>query len=264
MSNKIAFIFTGQGEQINLNSPQVVTFWIQISLAKIMMSNGIMPNAVAGLSLGELTAISISGAIATDEMEKLLEARSKLMDEELSQTKTGMVACINYNLTALSSIVKEYGLEITNYNSPRQVVVGGLVDVLENFCQNLPGDGTGMTVKLDTPGAFHSSFLKNASRKFGDILEGYGFKKPKISFYANLTGGKEDSIGPDLIAGQMCSPVQFQKIIENMVADGIDTFYSIGVGSTPVNLIRDICRDKKIRAKVCKIENIEDVRRMVK
>jgi [acyl-carrier-protein] S-malonyltransferase len=95
-------------------------------------------------------------------------------------------------------------------------------------------------------------------------LNDFKERKTTLPIYYNLTGEKNTNNIKETIAKHLIRPVQFQKTIENMLNDGIDEFISIGIGITPVNLIRQICKTNGKRIKIKKIESIEDIERILK
>ncbi len=261
---KRAFIFTGQGEKINFDSPQLTTFWISVALAKILISNNIKPDATAGLSLGEFACLAIANVFSIEELEQIIKFRQEVTDDALKESNTGMSVCIGLPAKVIEKMAAEYNLVVTNYNSPLQTVIGGertkLIKFKEVFLQHKE------TSVIDLPvlGAFHSPYLNSASKAMKKYLNDFKERKTTLPIYYNLTGEKNTNNIKETIAKHLIRPVQFQKTIENMLNDGIDEFISIGIGITPVNLIRQICKTNGKRIKIKKIESIEDIERILK
>ena len=80
---KRAFIFTGQGEKMQTNNPQLDTFRVCLKLAKRLLHDGVKPDATAGLSLGEYASLAIAKVFTEEDLEKILQFRQKIMDEAL-------------------------------------------------------------------------------------------------------------------------------------------------------------------------------------
>lgn len=258
---KRAFIFTGQGEKLELTNPQLSTFWTSISLAKILIANNIKPDALAGLSLGELSCYAIANVFSTEELEVIIQYRQNAMDEALSKSNTCMIACIGPSANEIETLIKNYdNIAITNYNSPTQVVVGGKKEQIDAFKTDLLKLGKTTAVTLPTIGAFHSTYLKQASEQLSVFLKPFKPKTPSIPIYYNLTGASSITDIKDNLAKHISSPVKFQAVIENMLDDGVSEFISIGIGTTPVNLIRQICKEKRARATIKKVESLDDIR----
>ena len=259
---KRAFIFTGQGEELGVHNPQLVTFWMSVALAKILIANDIKPDVVAGLSLGEYACFAIANVFSIEELEQILEFRQKIMDDALKSTNTGMVACIGVPTKEIQEIATKHGLFVTNYNSPLQTVVGGEKTKINEFKNTLRHFKNASIVDLQVNGVFHSPYLNDASEKMGKFLNRFSGKTPTLPIYCNLTGKKIDGDIRETMVKHLVNPVQFQSIIENMLDSSVDEFISIGIGATPVNLIRQICKEKGGRAKVEKVESLEDIERI--
>ena len=98
----------------------------------------------------------------------------------------------------------------------------------------------GRAIPLKVKGAFHSPFMREAAKAFAEELALTSFRERKITLYSNLTAEPYTASAEGLLSGQICSPVQWEKIIRNMIADGVDTFIEIGPGKTLCNMIRRI------------------------
>jgi len=250
---KRALIFTGQGEKMQTENPQLDTFRVCMKLAKQLMRDGIKPDATAGLSLGEYASLAIAKVFTEDDLGKILEFRQKIMDEALQNTDTGMVACIGASADEIQAEVTKCHLEITNYNSPIQVVVGGKNSDLRLFKNELSTRNDISLIDMPTNGAFHSSYLQDASDEMLRYLAEFEVKTPIIPIYHNLTGQKDAEDIRETMAKHISHPVLFQKDIENMIKDSVDEFYVIGIGTAPVNLIRQISKAVGAKVKVVKV-----------
>lgn len=261
---KRAFIFTGQGEGLEIHNPQLATFWMSVALSKILIANDIKPDAIAGLSLGEYACFAVADVFNIEELEQILIFRQKIMDDALKDSNTSMVACLGMSAKEIEKIATRCGLFVTNYNSPMQTVVGGEKTRIKEFKDTFRRFKNTSTIDLRVTGAFHSPYLNSASEKIRKFLDDYREKTPTIPIYCNLTGKKIIKNVRETMAKHLVSPVQFQSIIENMLDDSVDEFISIGIGTTPVNLIRQICKEKVVRARVRKVESLEDIERITK
>ncbi len=250
---KRAFIFTGQGEKIQTENPQLDSFHVCLKLAKRLLHEGVKPDATAGLSLGEYASLAIAKVFTEEELEKILQFRQKIMDEALRNSDTAMAACVGASADEIQTVATKYHLEITNYNSPIQVVVGGKKNDLELFKDELSARNNISLIDMPTNGAFHSSYLRDASDEMLHYLEKFEVKTPVIPIYHNLTGQKDAKDIRETMAKHISHPVLFQKDIENIIKDGVDEFYVLGIGTAPVNLIRQIAKAVGAKVKVAKV-----------
>ena len=239
---------------------QLGNFVISIILAKLLNDKGIYADVCTGLSLGEYTALCYSKAINIDDTISILEKRSNIMYEALYGKDTGMYAIMFLNKDRIEEIVKQFDkVWIANYNSPDQVVIAGDNKQLEECSKVCTESGAKKVVKLDVNGAFHSGLLKESSANLKDVLDKYNFNIPTIPVYFNYVGNKSNEDMKELLVNQLYNSVRFEQIILNMVNDGIDEFYVIGVGKSIDSFIRSIAINNKLKLKVVHIEKLQDL-----
>ena len=104
----------------------------------------------------------------------------------------------------------------------------------------------GRALPLKVKGAFHSPFMEEAARSFREELSRAEIRPMTIPLYSNVTARLYDGDVAGLLSRQIASPVQWEKIIRNMIADGFDTFIEIGPGRTLTNIIKKT--DPSVRA----------------
>ena len=239
---------------------QIGNFVISIILAKLLNDKGLYADVCAGLSLGEYTALCYAKAINIDDTISILENRSNIMYEALYGEDTGMYAIMFLNKEKIEEIVKQFDkIWIANYNSPDQVVISGDNKQLEECSKVCTESGAKKVVKLDVIGAFHSGLLKEASKKLKEVLNKYNFNTPSLPIYYNYLGNKSNENIKELLVKQLYNSVRFEQTILNMINDGIDEFYVIGVGKSIDSFIRSIAINNKLKLKVIHIEKIQDL-----
>lgn len=244
---------------------QLAIFMNSVALYDAFMArygDRISVQASAGLSLGEYSALYAAGVLDIENGIKLISKRGEIM-EAAASGKGSMVAVMKSNVEEISAILEEVRgqtealIAICNLNSPAQIVVGGEFEALDKFMELCAEKGLKKLVKLDVEGPFHTEVLKEASEEFRQVLEQTPFKTMQIDVYTNYTGetyaSKEDLA--DTLAKQMYSPVYFEKIVRNMIADGIDHFVEIGPGTSLKGFIKKI--DKEVT--VYNIEKVSDL-----
>lgn len=257
-------IFIYENTKVNdTRYAQIGNFVISSILAKLLNKKGIFPNAVAGLSLGEYTSICYANILTFEEILQILEVRSRIMYNALINKNTGMLAVINLEVEKIKCIMNKFkNISIANYNSIDQTIVAGDIKELESFEKLLLNEGARKIVKLDVIGAFHTSYLKNESKELNKKLIEYSFKEETIPVYYNYLGNKQEIKKYDihtLLTYQLYNPVKFSEIILNMLKDGIDEFYVIGIGKTVATFIRSIAIKYKYKIKIYILEKIEDL-----
>lgn len=196
---------------------------------------GLIPGAMAGHSLGELSALVGAGALTLEAGLKLARARGLAMAKCGNDGKTGMSAVTKLTREHLESVCKEtegFGetFVVANFNSPRQQVLSGNVDALKALGDKLKAEGGGV-IPLRVSGAFHSPYMQPAAETFADVINSVTLTAPTIPVIANVTAqphGDPNSIKQSLIA-QITSPVLWQDTLNYLAQEvAIDTFVEAG------------------------------------
>ena len=213
---------------------------MELSAASVLIDKGIHPDAVAGFSLGEVVAATVCGMFDNETGFRLVCKRGELMQSEAEKFDTSMAAVVKLTSEQVSEVCGKYSdVYPVNFNCPGQVTVSGLSSQMPAFFADVKAAG-GRAIPLKVKGAFHSPFMNEAANAFGEELEKTDIKNGKVTLYSNMTAEPytDDVVG--LLSKQICSPVQWEKIIRNMIDNGIDTFIEIGPGRTLTNMIKKI------------------------
>ncbi|ATD54859.1 ACP S-malonyltransferase [Clostridium chauvoei] len=249
-------MFNGPEEVLTLTeNTQPAILLTSLACLKALEINGIESDVIAGLSLGEYTALIYGGVISFEDGVKLIKERGRIMGSASSLgTMAAVLKLDNEKINELLKRAKEFGvIEGANYNCPGQVALAGDFKAIEASIKIAKELG-GMAVPLKVSGPFHSSLLKDASFEFFDTLKDVKINEAKKIVYANVKGTqykKEDDI-KDFLRKQMMSSVLFEKIIKDMIDNGVNTFVEIGPGKALRGFV------KRINRKV-EVLNIEDM-----
>ena len=240
--------------------PAIVT--ISYGIYKLLEKENIIPSAVAGFSLGEISALASVGVLGFDDILNLVKIRGITMEKACEHTKGAMYSIIGLDNAAVEEICKNtlkdgHGYVIpANYNCPGQTVISGEAIAAEKAA-HIAAEKGARTVKLNVSGAFHSELMKYGGDKFTEFLHTLEFKNisANTAFYSNVSGDKlelaEDIIAKadlklfmtDYIFKQMSSPVKFRDELENMERAGIESFVEIGVGKVLSGFVRRTCKN---------------------
>jgi [acyl-carrier-protein] S-malonyltransferase len=230
--------FTGTGEELaETNNTQPCMYALELAAAAALSSSGIKPDAVAGFSLGELAALSFSGAVTFEEGFSLVCRRGELMQADAEKADSAMAAVLKLDAKTVKDLCAKYeNVFPVNYNCPGQISVSGLRTELEDFLISVKAAG-GRAVPLRVKGGFHSPFMAEAAQKFRETLKNVRFRQPQMPLYSDYTGLPYEDDYVTLLSQQICNPVRWQDIIIHMIQNGVDTFIEIGPGSTLCGLI---------------------------
>lgn len=221
-----------------------------IAMMKVLMERtGIRPDVSAGLSLGEYCALVAAGVMSEADAITTVRQRGILMQGEVPVGVGAMAAILALDASKIEEVLGGMeGVEIANYNCPGQIVISGLKEAVEEASVKLKEAGAKRTVMLNVSGPFHSSLLKGAGEKLGEVLEKVEVHTPAIPYVANVTAQyvtKAEDVKP-LLKEQVSSSVRWQQSVETMLADGVDTFIEIGPGKTLSAFIKKITKDVKV------------------
>ena len=221
-----------------------------IAMMKVLMERtGIRPDVSAGLSLGEYCALVAAKVMSEADAITTVRQRGILMQGEVPVGVGAMAAILALDASKIEEVLDGMeGVEIANYNCPGQIVISGLKEAVEEACVKLKEAGAKRTVMLNVSGPFHSSLLKGAGEKLGEVLENVEVHTPAIPYVANVTAQyvtKAEDVKP-LLKEQVSSSVRWQQSVETMLADGVDTFIEIGPGKTLSAFIKKITKDVKV------------------
>lgn len=217
----------------------------ELAAASALAARGIKPDACAGFSLGEVSALAASGAVSLEDGFRLVTLRGALMQEEAKKTEGAMAAVLKLSAPAVEALCAEYGVYPVNYNCPGQIAVSGEKAKMPDFLAAVKAAG-GRAVPLKVKGAFHSPCMAAAAEKFRAALTTVAFRAPKGLLYSNKTGLPYGWAFADALADQIMSPVRWQAEVEHMIQNGFDTFVEVGPGTTLAGLIGKIDPNVKV------------------
>lgn len=243
--------------------PAILT--MSIAAMKVLQEQGVRAEMTAGLSLGEYSAYVASGAMDFEEAVALVQKRGKFMAEAVPSGEGAMFAVIGLDTEAVEAACEEasgLGLGIAvpaNYNAPGQIVIAGATDAVSEAARIAKEKGAKMAVKLKVSGPFHTQMLQPAAEKLGPELEKMHIAPMEIPVFTNVNAKiveSEKDIIP-ILTKQICCPVRFSDIIENMHGMGADTFIELGPGKA-------LCGFVKRTVKGVTILNVEDENSLAK
>ena len=258
-SNLQKICFEGPAEDLNntLNA-QPCLVAVSLGIAKVLKSHGIDCEYAAGLSLGDYTALAYSDALSVKDVLELVRKRSEIMSNAVPKN-TGMAAIFSCEAKVIEDVIKDIkNVEIANYNSPKQIVITGSMEGIDEAILKLKDLGY-KSKKLNVSGAFHSRYLNNASEELFTVLKEVDFKEPNKKIVFNTVGKTSDEDVKILLKNQIKSSVKFMQSIEFMIENGVDTFIEIGPGKVLSGLVKQINPDVNIYS----VENLESVGKVV-
>jgi [acyl-carrier-protein] S-malonyltransferase len=249
-------IFEGPQETLTLTvNAQPALLTTSIALFKKVIEAGIVPDYVAGHSLGEYTALVAAGAIAFEDAVYAVRKRGEFMEEAVPAGQGTMAAVLGMEADVLEVVTEQVSSEgspvqIANLNCPGQIVISGSRDGVDRASQLAKEKGAKRVIPLEVSGPFHSSLMEPAADKLKEVLDGIEISDANVPVIANVTAEpmtKKEEIKQKLIE-QLYSPVRWEQSVNNMIKLDVDTFIEIGPGKVLSGLVKKINRNVKTYA----------------
>lgn len=244
--------FEGPLEELSKTSnTQPCMVAVAVVATKLLKENGINPNYVAGLSLGEYSALNAAGVLSDQDAINLVRFRGQAMERAAKGIESKMVAIIGLDRDLLNEAVNEASelgvVSIANYNCPGQLVIGGQADAVSKASELALEKGARRAIPLNTSGPFHTELLAPASDELKEKFKDVQFKEMQVPVIFN-SSAKELEAGvsvASMLEKQVMSSVYFEDSIRYMIDNGVDTIIEIGPGKVLSGFIRKI--DKSIK-----------------
>ena len=244
--------FEGPIEELSKTSnTQPCMVAVAVVATKLLKENGINPDYVAGLSLGEYSALNAAGVLDDQTAINLVRFRGQAMEEAAAGIESKMIAIIGLDRDLLNEAVNEASelgvVSIANYNCPGQLVIGGEAKAITKASELALEKGARRAIPLNTSGPFHTKLLEAASVKLKERFETVTFNEMKVPVIFNSTAKElaEDTTVAKMLEKQVMSSVYFEDSIRYMIANGVDTIIEIGPGKVLSGFVRKI--DRKIK-----------------
>ncbi len=238
--------FRGTAEELKeTRNTQPCLFAMELAAAAVLEEKGIVSEAAAGFSLGEVTAAAFTGIVDRETSFRLVCKRGALMQAAAEQFDTSMAAVVKLTPETVQALCSRYSqVYPVNFNCPGQITVSGLAEQMTAFAADVKAAG-GRAIPLKVGGAFHSPFMAQAAQAFADELANAAMSKGRMPLYSNVTARPYEEDPRTLLAKQIASPVLWERIIRNMADAGMDTFIEIGPGKTLTNMVKKILPQAK-------------------
>ena len=250
-------MFDGSAEDLKQTSVTQPAIFLHSVILALSNEDGILPEMVAGHSLGEFSALVVNKSISFEDGLKLVSIRANAMQKACENNPGTMAAVLGLEDNIVEKICGEINGTVVaaNYNCPGQLVISGELNSIEIACEKLKEIGARRALVLPVGGAFHSPLMEEAKKELEDAINKTLFSNPICPIYQNVSGlalSTENEIKENLIS-QLTSPVRWTQSINNMISDGATEFIEVGPGKVLQGLVRKISRD--IKASSLNLEN---------
>ena len=204
--------------------------------------------AVAGLSLGEYTALVFAGVLDFESGLRLVQQRGQAMQDAADTTPSGMVSILGLERDAVETLCEQARggeiLQIANFLCPGNLAISGHKAACQRATEMAAGAGAMKALPLAVAGAFHTPIMQPAVARLEAALAEAPLKKPRIPVISNVDASSHEN--PEeirhLLAKQVVSPVRWEDSMRALLAQGFDRFYEVGPGRVLRGLLKRIDR----------------------
>ena len=244
--------------QTRYTQPAILT--TSVAIYHLLADKGVEPDMVAGLSLGEYSALVAAGALDFKTAVALVAKRGSFMEEAAPAGSGKMVAVLNAEVSLIEAVCQEASaigvVSPANYNTPSQIVIGGEVAAVDKAVELLKDAGVKRLIPLNVSGPFHTALLKPASERLAEVIETVEFS----DFVRPLVGNTEATVMEkervkELLTRQVMEPVRFYDSIATMQKAGVTEFIEIGPGKVLSGFIKKIDKSADVR----QVEDVESL-----
>ena len=260
--------FDGPREELNrtaVSQPAILTVSLAIYRALAQELPDLVEScaAVAGLSLGEYSALVAAAALDFEDAVRLVQKRGEFMEAACGEREGAMISILGLDGDTVRVLCEEHGageVVAANFNNPGQVVISGAAEAVGRVAAACSEKGAKRTIPLAVSGAFHSPLMNSAAEKLRPELAATDFRPAAVPVIANANAEyvTEPEAFRSGLASQITSSVLWQQSMERLIADGCERFVEIGPGNVLTGLMRRIDR----RADIVNVASVEALRQL--
>jgi [acyl-carrier-protein] S-malonyltransferase len=246
-----ALCFGGPEEELtkteNAQPAIFLVSWLALQLLR-ERAPGFSFQAAAGLSLGEMTALTAAGVFEFQDGLRIARQRGRFMQEACDATRGGMAAVLGLDLEATRAVCAEADVEVANLNCPGQIVISGELEKIARACQLAKSRGAKRAVALPVAGAYHSRLMAGARPKVAAMLAAVSIKSPAVAVISNVTARPHTTPGgiAARLAEQVTSEVRWEESMRYLLGQGCTRFIELGPGTTLCGFLKRI--DAQVRS----------------
>ena len=238
--------FDGPADKLNQTEyAQPALLTTSTAILKVVEKQGWQASMMAGLSLGEYSALVAAQAITLDEALPLVQARAHLMQEAVPAGQGSMAAVLGLDHNMVENARRNAAglIDVANYNCPGQVVISGEAQVVAEVGSELKKAG-GRVIPLKVSVPSHSRLMSPAAEGLKPLLDKIPWKEPGVPVLSNVNAASNTAAQlPDILAAQLISSVRWEQSMIHML-EQVDNIIEIGPGSTLSGLIKKINKER--------------------
>ena len=222
---------------------QPALLFVGVALSTLCRRRGVVPDASAGHSAGEYTALTVAGACSLEEAMQAIAERGRAMAEAAPPGTSTMAAVLGLDADRVSEVLADLpGVWPANYNAPTQVVIGGTVEGVEAARARLLQAGARRVLPLNVAAAFHTPLMASAAGRLRRVLDTVAWRAPSVPVVANVSAEPYSSAEgvPSLLERQLFSPVRWGGCVGALRDLGCERFLELGPRRALSGMLRDL------------------------
>jgi len=247
--------FCEKGPHEKLSSTEITQpalFTISAIYDMLLKQKGIVPDIVAGHSLGEYSALFSAGVVDFEQGFMLVKKRGELMKYASLELPGGMLAVVGLSLSQVDEVInvaKNRGIiVVANYNTPEQFVLSGTKEALDYARDVAKEKGAKLVRSLDVSAAFHSPLMEPIVQEMSDFIDSMNFSLPKLPIVQNVTAQIPKTIYEikENLKKQMKEPVKWLDSVYEIKKSGVDEYYEVGPRNILKGLVEKILPEVRV------------------
>ena len=245
--------FNGPEDELKLTeNTQPALLATSIAALRALEAHGLKAEGVAGHSLGEYSALVAAKTLGFDDAVRTVRLRGRYMQEAVPVGKGAMAAILMLDADKVDEACREAAqgevVSAANLNCPGQIVIAGEAAAIDRAIAACTTRGAKRAIRLAVSAPFHCALMKPAELRLQADLQTLAFKTALIPVYRNVDGAPQTSANSlrEGLVRQVSLPVQWQKTLESMSADGFDTFIEVGSGTVVSGLVKKTIKGAQV------------------
>jgi [acyl-carrier-protein] S-malonyltransferase len=247
--------FEGPAEELKLTeNTQPALLATSTGLYRVLASQGIEPDFVAGHSLGEYSALVAAGGLRLEDALVLVRNRGRYMQEAVPVGDGAMAAILGLGLAEVEEVCKQAAqgdvVEPANLNGPGQIVIAGHAAAVNRAAGGAKERGAKRAIPLPVSAPFHCRLMRPAQERLARDLAGITFSDLRVPLVSNVDAAPARTVAEvrDALTRQVSSPVRWEESVRRLVAEGVGQFVEVGPGKVLSGLVRKIAKDVRVAA----------------
>ena len=239
--------FHGPEDRLQLTEiTQPAILAASIAACRVLAAHGVLPNVVAGHSLGEYSAHVAAGTFAFADAVAIVRRRGRYMQEAVPVGTGAMVAILGASLELVQRACDEAAagevVSPANINGPGQIVIAGTTAAVARASARARELGARRAVPLPVSAPFHCALMKPAEDRLAPALRALAVRPPRVPVVANVDAAPkgDGAAAIDALVRQIAAPVRWEQVVRRLASDGVTTYVEVGPGTVLGGLVKKI------------------------